>query len=193
MISSYGSYYWLQLYWVRILVLSRHQSTIKGQKTEWLGGASFIDLVDSAYKLCKGIRLPWILCRISNYITTAQMSSHAAAPSHWRLDATSVGRAAPRSSPGPSPREPHALAWGPSSFHTKIFRVERTRLKTVEKLPIPCKFCTYRFITYSSTCYGKVRINLLMANIRNPDFTASPVANAAGLLWFGHVIWIGIC
>ena len=33
-----------------------------------------------------------------------------------------------------SPREPHALAWGPSSFHTKIFRVERTRLKTVEKI-----------------------------------------------------------
>ena len=32
-----------------------------------------------------------------------------------------------------SPREPHALAWGPSSFHTKIFRVEWTRLKTVEK------------------------------------------------------------
>ena len=32
-----------------------------------------------------------------------------------------------------SPREPHALAWGPSSFHIKIFRVERTRLKTVEK------------------------------------------------------------
>ena len=31
-----------------------------------------------------------------------------------------------------SPREPHALAWGPSSFHTKTFRVERTRLKTME-------------------------------------------------------------
>ena len=28
-----------------------------------------------------------------------------------------------------SPRESHALAWGPSRFHTKIFRVERTRLK----------------------------------------------------------------
>ena len=69
----------------------------------------------------------------------------------------------------------------PSSFHTKIFRVERTRLKTLEKLPIPCKFCTYRFIRYSSTCYGKVRINPLMANTRNPGFFASPVANAA---WF---------
>ena len=51
----------------------------------------------------------------------------------------------------------------------------------MEKLPIPCKFCTYRFIRYSFTCYGKVRINPLMANIRNPDFFASPVANA---VWF---------
>ena len=33
-----------------------------------------------------------------------------------------------------SPREPHSLEWGPSSFHTKIFRVERTRLKTGEKI-----------------------------------------------------------
>ena len=81
-----------------------------------------------------------------------------------------------------SPREPHALAWGPSSSHTKIFRIERTSLKTGEKLPIPCKFCTHRFIRYSSTCYGKVRIDPLMANIRNPDFFASPVANAAWLV-----------
>ena len=35
---------------------------------------------------------------------------------------------------GISPREPHALAWGPSSSHTKIFRIERTRLKTGEKI-----------------------------------------------------------
>ena len=53
--------------------------------------------------------------------------------------------------------------------------------KQWKKLPIPCKFCTYRFIGYSSTCYGKVRINPLMANTRNPDFFASPVANA---VWF---------
>ena len=33
-----------------------------------------------------------------------------------------------------SPRERQALAWGPSSFHTKIFRVERTRLKTIENI-----------------------------------------------------------
>ena len=53
--------------------------------------------------------------------------------------------------------------------------------KPWKKLPIPCKFCTYRFSRYSSTCYGKVRINPLMANTRNPDFFACPVANAA---WF---------
>ena len=53
--------------------------------------------------------------------------------------------------------------------------------KPWKKLPIACKFCTYRFIRYSSTCYGKVRINPLMANTRNPGFFASPVANAA---WF---------
>ena len=47
--------------------------------------------------------------------------------------------------------------------------------KPWKKFPIPCKLCTYRFIRYSSTCYGKVRINPLMANIRNPDYFASPV------------------
>ena len=57
--------------------------------------------------------------------------------------------------------------------------------KPWKKIPIPCKFCTYRFIRYPSTCYGKVRINPLMANIRNPDFFASPVANAT---WF-VVVW----
>ena len=80
-----------------------------------------------------------------------------------------------------SPREPHALACGPSSSHTKIFRVERARLKTAEKIPILCKCCTYRFIRYYSTCYVKIRIDSPMANIRNPDFFASLVVNAA---WF---------
>ena len=74
-------------------------------------GASFIDLVDSAYKLCKGIRLPWILRRISNYITTTQMSSHAAAPSHWRLNETSVGRAAAANFPGPNGTHGSISTW----------------------------------------------------------------------------------
>ena len=54
--------------------------------------------------------------------------------------------------------------------------------KPGKKLPIPCKFCTYRLIRYSSTCYGKVRIDPLMANIRNTDYFASPVVNAAWLV-----------
>ena len=92
-----------------------------------------------------------------------------------------------------SPREPRAMAWGPSSSHTKIFRVERARLKTGDKLPIPCKFCTYRFLRYSSTCYSKIRIDPLMANIRNPDFLPLRWWMRPGLLWFSHVIWKGIC
>ena len=90
-----------------------------------------------------------------------------------------------------SPREPHALEWGPSSFHTKIFRVdpvERARLKTGQKLQIPCKFYTYRFIRYSSTCYGMIRIDPLKANIRNPDFFAAPVVNATWFMWFVVVL-----
>ena len=80
-----------------------------------------------------------------------------------------------------SPREPHALAWGPSNSHTKIFRVERARLKTMGKSPIPYKFCTYRFIKCPSTCQIKFRIDPLRADLRNPDCFASPVVNAA---WF---------
>ena len=63
----------------------------------------------------------------------------------------------------------------------KSFGLSGRDWKPWKKLPIPCKFCTCRFIRYSSTCYGKIRINPLMANIRNPDFFASPGANAA---WF---------
>ena len=84
-----------------------------------------------------------------------------------------------------SPREPYALAWGPSSSHTKAFGSSGRDWKPGKKLPIPCKFFTYRFIRYSSTCYGKVRIDPLVANIRNPDFFASPVVNAA---WFVVVL-----
>ena len=122
------------------------------------------------------------LCRNlpSQWLKALNHHSRASCPGPTRNCAQPVGFMSHRTLQL-SPREHHALAWGPSSFHTKIFRVERTRLKTVEKLPIPCKFCTYQFIRYSSTCYGKVRTNPLMANIKNPDFSAFPVANAA---WF---------
>ena len=69
---------------------------------------------------------------------------------------------------------------GSSSSHTKIFRIERARLKTEEKMPISGILCTYRFVRYSSICYSKVRIDPLMSNMQNPDFFfAFPVVNAA--------------
>ena len=78
-----------------------------------------------------------------------------------------------------NPREPHALVWGPSYFHTKIFGSSEQDWKSLIKIQIPCKFCT--FITYSCTHYGKVCINPLMTNIKNPHFFVFLMANAA---WF---------
>ena len=101
-----------------------------------------------------------------------------------------------------SPREPQALAsiqkyfgssgrdwksWKKLAIPCKLASIQKSfgssgrDWKSWKKLPIPCKFRTHRFIRYSSTCYGKVHINPLMANIRNPDFFASLVVNAA---WF---------
>ena len=50
------------------------------------------------------------------------------------------------------PTEPHALAWGPTNIHTKIFQLERHRLKIDEKAFIPYQICTYRISAYSPTC-----------------------------------------
>ena len=80
-----------------------------------------------------------------------------------------------------APGNPTLWRGVPIASIQKYFGSSGRDWKPWKKLPIPCKFCTYPFIRYSSTCYGKVRINPLMANIRNPDFFASPVANAA---WF---------
>ena len=55
----------------------------------------------------------------------------------------------------------------------KSSRLSKRDWKSIKKSSIPCKFCTYRFITYSSTHHGKVRIHQLMANIRivfRPNF-----------------------
>ena len=80
------------------------------------------------------------------------------------------------------PQETPTLWRGvPVASIQKSFGLSGRDWKPWKKLPIRCKFCTYRFIRYSSTCYGKVRINPLMANTRNPDFFAPLVANAA---WF---------
>ena len=92
-----------------------------------------------------------------------------------------------------APGNPTLWRGVPVASIQKSFRSSGQDWKPWKKWPIPCKFCTYRFIRYSSTCYGKVLINPLMANIRNPDFLPPRWWMLPGLLWFGHVIWIGIC
>ena len=81
----------------------------------------------------------------------------------------------------PSPREPRAQAWVPEAPVQKAFGWSGRDWKSMKKLPIPSKFCTYRFISYRPIRYRKVRIDSLMVNMRNPDVFASPVVNAA---WF---------
>ena len=44
----------------------------------------------------------------------------------------------------------------------KSFGSSERDWKPRKKSPIPCKFCTYRFIRYSLNCYAKVRIDPLM-------------------------------
>ena len=80
-----------------------------------------------------------------------------------------------------APGNPTLWRGVPVASIQKTFGSSGRDWKPWKKLPIRCKFCPYRFIRYSSTCYGKVRINPLMAFTRNPDFFASPVASAA---WF---------
>ena len=80
-----------------------------------------------------------------------------------------------------APGNPTLWCWVPVAPIQKSFRSSGRDWKPGKKLYIPCKFCTYRFIRYSSSWYGMIRIDPLMANIRNPDFFASPVVNAA---WF---------
>ena len=58
---------------------------------------------------------------------------------------------------------------------------DRRSWKFIKKLSISCESCTYRFIRYPLTRYRKVRIDPLIANMRNPNFFGSPAVNAA---WF---------
>ena len=78
-----------------------------------------------------------------------------------------------------APGNPTLWSGVPVASIQKSFGSSGRDWKPGKKLPIPCKFSTCRFIRYSSTCYGMVRIDPLMANIRNPYFFASPVVNAA--------------
>ena len=72
--------------------------------------------------------------------------------------------------------------WPPEAegppFSSSLLNGDR-KTRPILLLPIPCKFCTFRFLSYSPTRYRKVRIDLLMANTWNPDFCASPVVNAS--------------
>ena len=60
----------------------------------------------------------------------------------------------------------------------KSFGSSKRDWKPGKKLLIPCKFCPYRFIGYSSTCYSKVCIDPLMANIRNPGGCFTNISRA---------------
>ena len=50
------------------------------------------------------------------------------------------------------PKEPHALAWGLTKLHTKMFRWSAIDWKWKKKLSIPYQVCTCPFSAYSPTC-----------------------------------------
>ena len=82
------------------------------------------------------------------------------------------------------PGNPMLLCGVPVVPIQKSFGLSERDWKPRKKSPIPGKFCTYRFFRYSPTCYGKVRIDLLMAITRNPPFFASPMVKAARFVVF---------
>ena len=93
-----------------------------------------------------------------------------------------------------SPREPYTLVWGPSSSHTKIFRVQRARLKTGGN---------YNRFLVNFAPTDSLDIALL-ATVRFASSRSWQIYETLtylpprwwmphGLLWFGHVIWVGIC
>ena len=115
----------------------------------------------------------------------------------WRIYA-SVNHVIIGSDNGLAPDRPQAIIWTnaaikvapgnptlwrgvPVTSIQKSFGSSGRDWKSMKKSPIPCKFCTYWLITYPSTRCDKVRIDPLMVNIRNPDFSFFPVANVA---WF---------
>ena len=67
----------------------------------------------------------------------------------------------------------NVLAWGPSYFRTKIFRVEQARLKINDKIA-DSLLMLQRFITYSCTRNGKFRIDPLMTNVKNTHIFRLP-------------------
>ena len=89
----------------------------------------------------------------------------------------------------PRPTGPHALAWGSTCFHTKIFQLECHRLKIDKKnypfliklhLPIPYLLCKFHII-------------LPKVHMGNLDFFVCRWQMPPGLLCFGHVDWTAKC
>ena len=89
------------------------------------------------------------------------------------------------------PTEPHALAWGPTTSIQKYFSWSATDWKSMKTLSIPSKFCTYRFIAYSPTCYGDF-YTVPPSKCRKSWLICPPVASAARFVVVGHVHCIGI-
>ena len=77
------------------------------------------------------------------------------------------------------PTEPHALAWGLTNFHTKIFQLERHRLKISEKIIDSLSNFTRRFNAHSPTCCVNFTDKIHMVN---PELFRPPLANAAGFV-----------
>ena len=92
---------------------------------------------------------------------------------------------------GASRREPHSLAWGPSSSHRKIFWVEQVG----EKLPIPVNFAltdslsipllaTIRFASIPHGNYKKSGLFCL------PSGECHQVCCGSAMLYCGHCILV---
>ena len=73
----------------------------------------------------------------------------------------------------------------------KAFRSRERDWKSVKKSPLT--FCTYWFMTYSCTLFGKFCINPLMTNTEIQTFSSFQWQIPPGLLRFGHVNWIEPC
>ena len=83
--------------------------------------------------------------------------------------------------PTVAPGNPTLWRGVPVTSIQKSFWSSERNWRSMKKLPIPCNFCTNRFITYSCTRYCMVCMDLLMTNIKNPHFVVFPAVNAA---WF---------
>ena len=75
----------------------------------------------------------------------------------------------------------------------KSFGSSRRDWKLVNNLPIPCKFCTYRFIRYPPTRYRKYGFYRSWQLWQILTFLLPRWWMSSGLLWFGHVDWMGLC